>query len=120
MKQLGAQVGNSIQQIGNLIVVNRTVAKKPQVVRQLRRLQVVLRNAAAKLAGITPPAKIRKQHELLARGVREYAQELTRVIARVQAGNAARALSLIATLKGIKDMTAASHAIKNAGFDIGT
>jgi hypothetical protein len=119
MQRLGAKVGSSIQEIGNLIVVNRSVASKPQVVRQLRRLQIVLRNASVQLAQITPPEKIRAEHELLARGVREYSQELTGVIARVQSGNTAEALALIPRLKGIRDMTTASHAIKKAGLNIG-
>jgi hypothetical protein len=119
MQRLGVKLGGSIQAIGDLMVVNHSVASKPQVVRDLRRLQIVLRSAASELTRIRPPAKVRDQHELLARGVREYAQELTGVIARVQSGDTAKALSLIPRLKGIRDMTTASHAIKKAGLNIG-
>jgi hypothetical protein len=102
------------------MIVNRTIAPKAKVLRQLRRLQTVLSSAAARLAKITPPRRIEAPHELLAKGVREYAQELTGVIALVQAGHSTRALNRIPALKGIRDMTAASRAITKAGFQIGT
>jgi hypothetical protein len=100
MQRLGTRVATSIQQIGQLIVGGRSVAAKPRVIE------------------IVAPTTIKGPHELLTEGVREYADELAGVIADVSSGDTARALALIPTLKGIRDMTRASRAIENAGFDI--
>ena len=59
-------------------------------------------------------------HELLVKGVREYADELNGVIAQVNAGNQREALGSIFTLKGVRDMSRASKSISKAGFVIVT
>ncbi len=86
----------------------------------LRIAQTGLDSTAAKLAKIVPPAKIRAAHELLLKGLREDAAELTPVIAKLERKGAdpLAILSSILQLKGLKDMRTASLEIEKAGYDI--
>jgi hypothetical protein len=79
-----------------------------------------MRSAAAKLAKIIPPPKIRAAHALLLKGLREDAAELTPVIARLKQGhaNTVKILQSILTLKGLGIMRTASLRIEKAGYDI--
>ena len=55
--------------------------------KNLRKAQKALRLAAARLAKITPPAEARAGHELLLKGVREYADEIDGMIAKLKSGH---------------------------------
>src|SRR2546428_10440078 len=66
MQQLGQTLGRTLQDLGT---TNKT-AQPAVVVKDLRQAQKELRSAAAKLTAITPPPKIKAQHQLLIRGVR--------------------------------------------------
>jgi hypothetical protein len=116
MQALGRTLGAAITASGNANISATPAA----IARNLRRVQVELRTAAVKLEKITPPAQVRAQHELLTKGVREFADELDGVIAQAKSGNQRQALGSIVTLKGIKDMSRASQAIAKAGFVIVT
>jgi hypothetical protein len=114
MQALGARLSQSIRLSG---LANRN-ASKAKVATNLRHVQVELRAAATELAKITPPANVRAAHRELIRGVREYADELSGVIANVEAKGPRRALPAIVTLKGIRDMATASQKIAKAGYII--
>jgi hypothetical protein len=78
-----------------------------------------LRSTAVKLARIVPPAKVKAAHELLLKGLREDAAELTVVIAKLKKGaDPLAVLPTVLQLRGLKDMRAASIAIEKAGYDI--
>jgi hypothetical protein len=79
-----------------------------------------MRSAAAKLAKIIPPPKIKAAHALLLKGLREDANELTPVIARLKlkGANPLKVLQSILTLKGLGIMRTASVQIEKAGYDI--
>ena len=113
MQRLGVSLGTTLGRVGS---ANRA-AEPAQIARNLRTAQRELRATATKLTQITPPEKIKAQHALLTKGVREYADELDGVIARVKRGNP-DAVREILTLKGVKDMTRASAAIAKAGYTI--
>ena len=81
-------------------------------------VQSQLRAAAAGLEKIQPPAKIKARHSRLIKAVREFADELSGVIARVKSGNGAPLTAVIPGLKGLKDMQRASDAITKAGYVI--
>ncbi len=84
----------------------------------LKQVQDDLRAAAEKLAAITPPARVAALHARLVRAVREFADELSSVIAQLQAGKLS-ALSAVPTLKGLAEIQAASAAIQGRGYKIG-
>jgi len=114
MQALGRRLSQVILSSGNANIS----ASPARIVRNLRRVQAELRATAAKLAKITPPDKIKADHELMIQGVREYANELNRVIAEVERGDSRGALGSISTLKGVHDMTTASQSIAKAGYVI--
>jgi hypothetical protein len=114
MQALGRHLGAVIVASGN----QNISASPARIVKNLRHVQAELRTTAVKLEQIKPPAKIKTDHELMIRGVREYATELNGVIAEVKRGDKSGALGSISTLKGVRDMTDASHSIAKAGFVI--
>jgi len=87
----------------------------------LVKLQAHLRSAANTLAGIAPPAAIKAKHAALVKAVRDYADELDAVIAKVRNGTleAASVPSAIVGLPGVGEIVNASSAISNAGYAIG-
>ncbi len=113
MQRLGLKLSSTLRSIAR---TNSTTSATTDVT-NLERVQRELNDTAAQLARIVPPAKIAAPHALLLRGVREYAQELTGVIGRLQKGELG-ALHLIPSLRGVKDMGRASREIANAGYDI--
>ena len=120
MQALGASVSAVLTQVGNTEVESAQTANAG--VRDavaLRKAQRALRAAAVQLEGITPPHRIAAEHRLLTRGVREYADELDGVIARLKAGDAPMTvLRSILTLTGIKEMQKASEQIAKKGYSI--
>jgi len=114
MQRLGQQLGAAITAAGN----KNISATSASIEKNLRKVQVELRSTAAKLQRITPPDKIKADHQLMIHAVREYADELNGVISRVQNGNTGAALNSILSLKGLKDMQRASQAITKAGYVI--
>jgi hypothetical protein len=113
MQQLGSTLGRSLMRLGT---ANRD-ATTAQIVANVHRAQADLRAAAVQLNAITPPAKVKVQHQLLIKGVREYADELDGVVTRLKRGDR-QAVFRVTTLKGIKDMEMASTAIRKAGYTI--
>jgi hypothetical protein len=87
----------------------------------LAKLQTHLRSAADTLAGMSPPAPIKTQHAALVKAVRDYADELDAVIAKVRNGSlkAAAVPAAIVALPGVGEIVNASSAIANAGYAIG-
>ena len=117
MQALGVQLGATLARIGlsNVGVPPKVIAKHLEVA------QLQLRNAAAKLAAIKAPDKIKADQALLLKGVREYADGLSSLIAQLRAparDNLAylSILHEIDTLKGVKEMQSASLAITKAGY----
>jgi hypothetical protein len=113
MQALGNTLASSLLVTGT---ANRT-ATNGQIVRNLRKAQTALRTAAAQLAQITPPAAAKPGHELLEKGVREYADEIDGLIAGLKKGNR-DAIFAVTSLKGVKDMTRGTHDISKAGYII--
>ena len=113
MQALGQSLGATLMDTGT---ANRT-ATDAQVVKNLRKAQRALRSAASQLGQITPPPKARAGHELLEKGVREYADEIDDVIAKFKRGQREAAFS-VTSLKGVKDMTKGTHDISAAGYII--
>ncbi len=113
MQALGNSLAASLLDTGT---ANRTATNK-QIEKNLRKAQKALRLAAAKLAKIKPPAGARAGHELLLKGVREYADEIDGMIAKLKSGHR-QAVFAVTSLKGVKDMTAGTHDISKAGYII--
>jgi tellurite resistance protein len=114
MQALGVKLYATLASLGKA-----NISGKPVVIeRNLRRSQAQLRHAAAELTKITPPARIKADHEELIRGVLEYANELSPIITDLKEKKKIGVIGAILRLKGIKDMTAASNAIAKAGYVI--
>jgi hypothetical protein len=113
MQRLGQQLGAALMSLG---AANKT-AEAPVILRDLRQAQKELRTAAGKLSKITPPAKIKAQHQLLIKGVRDYANEIDTVIAKFKSGSREAVFS-VGSLNGVKEMQKASVAISKAGYVI--
>ncbi len=116
MQLLGSKLAHTLTQTDRSISVSST--QPDLVVHDLRTAQKQLRSAAASLEKITPPARIRTLHEQLIHGVQEYATELDAMIAHVEKGGGASISTVLPTLKGVKDMRAASDAITKKGYVI--
>jgi hypothetical protein len=116
MQVLGERLAAELATAGR--AVGAPTAKRAVIEDVLRTAQRQLRTAAAELARIRPPAGIEQQHRRLIAAVREFANELTGVIAGVKKGNGAPVYALVPNLKGLKDMQKASEAISKAGYRI--
>src|SRR3954447_23850500 len=91
MKVIGQSLSTSLNTLGSA-----TTAKKAATA--LAQVQKDLNTAADKLAAIAPPASVKTQHDSLTKAVRDFADELSPVITKLQAGNMS-ALSTVPTLK---------------------
>ena len=111
MKAIGQSLSTSLNSLGSA-----TTAAKAAVA--LTSVQTDLRKAAERIESITPPEPIKKQHEQLAKAVRDFADELDPVIAKLKAGTMT-ALQTVPTLKGLQEIQTASTAIANKGYKIG-
>jgi hypothetical protein len=116
MRVLGNTLARELAIAGR--AVSAPTAKRAAIEQVLLTAQRQLRTAAAGLEKIKPPAKVEVQHRRLIEAVREFADELTGVIAGVKAGNGAPVYALIPQLKGLRDMRRASDAITKAGYSI--
>ncbi len=117
MQTLGQQLSAALASLGQ-----SNVGQPPAVIAQhMVAVQVKLRSAARKLAAITPPDEIKAEHAQLLGGVREYANELDGIIAKLRAPTKDRlaylaVLRTISSLQGVKEMQEASVAITKAGY----
>src|SRR5204863_280141 len=73
----------------------------------LTAVQTDLRKAADRIESIAPPEQIKAQHAHLAKAVRDFADELDPVIAKLKKG-AMTALQTVPTLKGLQEIQTAS------------
>jgi hypothetical protein len=111
MKAIGQSLSTSLNKLSSARNAKTAAAALVQV-------QADLRAAAAKIDGISPPTAVKAQHVLLAKAVRDFADELDPVITKLKAGRLT-ALSTVPTLKGLTEIQAASSAIAQKGFKIG-
>jgi hypothetical protein len=116
MQVLGDRLSRALAKTGRDIALPGS--HTALIERDLRVAQRQIRAAAASLEQITPPARIKAEHENLIKAVNEFADELTGVIAGVEAKNGAPLTAVIPGLKGVKDMARASDAITKAGYAI--
>jgi hypothetical protein len=111
MKAIGQSLSTSLSALnGATTAANAAVA--------LTAVQTDLRKAAARIEAITPPEPIKTQHAQLAKAVRDFADEMSPVIAKLKAGQFG-ALQSVATLKGLQEIETASTAIATKGYKIG-
>ncbi len=89
----------------------------PAAAGALARVQDRMREAKKQLEAINPPAPIAAQHEKLTAGVRDFADELDPVIAKLKQGELG-ALSQIPSLQGFTEIQSALEAISQAGYPI--
>jgi hypothetical protein len=111
MKAIGRSLSTSLNSLGSA-----TTAAKAAVA--LTSVQTDLRKAADRIESITPPESIKTQHAELAKAVRDFADELDPVIAKLKNGTIT-ALQTVPTLKGLQEIQTASTAIANKGYKIG-
>src|SRR5262249_9091832 len=111
MKAIGRSLSTSLNSLGSA-----TTAAKAAVA--LTSVQTDLRKAADRIESITPPEPIKAQHAQLAKAVRDSADELDPVIAKLKAGTIA-ALQTVPTLRGLQEIQTASTAIASKGYKIG-
>jgi len=111
MQEIGQSLSAALSNFGSA-----TTAATAAVA--LARVQDQLRSAADRLAGINAPGAISVQHGQLVKAVRDFADELGPVIAKLKKGDLT-ALQAVPTLKGLTEIQSASTAITNKGFAIG-
>ena len=116
MQALGETLAKELATAGRAVAA--PTARRSAIEQILRTAQRQLRVAAAGLEKIKPPGKVEAQHRKLIQAVREFADELTGVIAGVEQGNGAPVSAVIPGLKGLKAMQRASDAITHAGYTI--
>lgn len=114
MRAVGRSVTSSINSVSSL-------TSKATAADALAKLQAHLRAAGKTLAAMSPPARIKTQHAALVKAVRDYADELDAVIAKVKNGTlkAAAVPAAVVALPGVGEIVNASSAIVNAGYAIG-
>jgi hypothetical protein len=115
MRAIGTSVSESLGSINAL-------TSKATAVRVLTTLQSSLRSAADRLAALSPPSRVKANHAQLVQAVRDFADELDSVIAKLKKGTlqATAVTTTILGLKGVAEVGAASTAIANKGFKIGS
>jgi hypothetical protein len=115
MRAIGTSVSESLGSINAL-------TSKPMAVEVLTTLQSRLRSAADRLAALSPPSRVKANHAQLVQAVRDFADELDSVIAKLKKGTlqATAVTPTILGLKGVAEVGAASSAIANKGFKIGS
>ena len=111
MKAIGRSLSTSLNSLGSA-----TTAAKAATA--LTAVQTDLRKAADRIESITPPVPIKTQHAQLAKAVRDFADELDPVIAKLKTG-AMTALQTVPNLKGLQEIQTASTAIASKGYKIG-
>jgi hypothetical protein len=111
MKSIGQSLSTSLNTLGSA-----TTAAKAATA--LAAVQTDLRKAADRIDAITPPTPIKTEHAQLEKAVRDFADELQPVIAKLKNGTIA-ALQTVPTLKGLQEIQTASTAIANKGYKIG-
>jgi hypothetical protein len=111
MQAIGQSLSTSLNKLGSA-----TDAKSAATA--LTSVQSDLRAAADRLDGITPPGKIKAEHDQLVKAVRDFADELSAVITKLKNGNL-QALSTVPALKGLTEIQTASSAIAAKGYKIG-
>ena len=111
MKAIGRSLSTSLGSLGSA-----TTAAKAAVA--LAAVQTDLRKAADRIDAITPPAPIKTEHSQLEKAVRDFADELDPVIAKLKNGTIG-ALQTVPTLKGLQEIQTASTAIASKGYKIG-
>ena len=111
MQQIGQSLSAALNNFGSA-----TTAATAAIA--LARVQAQLRTAADKLADISAPDPISVQHAKLVRAVRDFADELDPVIAKLKKGDLT-ALQTVPTLKGLTEIQSASTAIASKGYAIG-
>jgi len=116
MQELGVQLARVFGQTGR--DVTRPGVTPALIRSDLEDAQKRIRDAAATLEEIKPPAKVEAQHRQLVTAVREFASELGGVIAIVKHQNGAQLQAMISALKGVSDMAKATDAISKAGYVI--
>jgi hypothetical protein len=84
---------------------------------ELVTVQVALRKAAKGLEAITPPARVRADHERLVQAVAALARGVTPLIAALKAGNLEGADAAF-SLKAAGEARRAIRAIRAAGYEI--
>ena len=80
MKAIGRSLSTSLNSLG----AATTAAKAATA---LQAVQTDLRHAADRIESLTPPDAIKAQHSQLAKAVRDFADELDTVIAKLKTGN---------------------------------
>jgi hypothetical protein len=111
MQTIGRSLSKSLSSLGAATTAARAAVA-------LTAVQTDLRKAADRIESITPPAPIKTQHAQLAKAVRDFADELDPVIAKLKTG-AMTALQTVPNLKGLQEIQTASTAIANKGYKIG-
>ena len=111
MKAIGKSLSASVSAFGSL-------TNAADAVKALTAAQTALRGAADRIAAITPPDAIKSQHAQLIKGVRDFADELGPIVAKLKKGDMT-ALSTPGTLKGLAEIQASATAISNKGYKIG-
>jgi soluble cytochrome b562 len=111
MRVIGRSLSTSIDAITSATTA-ATAAKA------LETLQSALRTAADKIEATIPPEEIKTQHSRLVKAVRDFADGLSPIIAKVKAGTLT-ALSQVGRIKGYLEVQAASTAIAKKGYKIG-
>jgi hypothetical protein len=111
MKTIGRSLSTSLNTLGSA----KTAASAAKA---LASVQTDLRAAADRLAALSPPDAISAEHAQLVKAVRDFADELGPVIAKLRKGKMS-ALSTVPTLKGLTEIQTASTAITSKGYKIG-
>jgi len=108
------QIGQSLDATLNGLSAAATPAKAATALVDVQR---GLRGAGDRLASITPPPSVRVLHARLVKGLRDFADELGPIIAKLRKGQAS-ALAAVPSLKGLREVQSASTAISKKGFAI--
>ena len=112
-QQMGA-IGTDLSTALNSL---QSVTTADSAATALKGLQTELVDAADKMDAITPPEKVKTEHQQLAEGVRQFGDQLDPIITKLEAGKI-EALSGVTSLSSLLAIQKASLAIGKKGYDI--
>ncbi len=113
------QMGVIGQNLTNSLNTLASVTSAANAATSLKKLQGDLTSAADEMEAITPPDKVKTEHEQLASGVREFGDQLDPIIKKLEGGDM-QAIAGVTSVKALAKIQKASTAINSKGYNIGS
>ncbi len=118
MRQLGQQLGTSINHLFPLVEAQPGTDVSKATVAKLERTRAVVSSVTARLAAITAPPAVRDAHRRLLRGLTSFSGELDRLISVLEHGTS-KPFGVYTQFRSLRTIAKARDDIEARGYAIG-